>query len=611
MGPILTLVFTLFLAAIAAAQPAPASFGGAYAGLDARRQALVAGWVERFTQVTGQQVAVAPFYDEILLLSTKTTFDAVTHALLASKLTTADGAAMGDALALVERVESVRGEVAGAPGDRQFRMYVRLTADALEQLERSREFKRGVDNTVYHKGYPTNYRAQGGTPSIQISIAPDGRRADIDVDYRASSFPAALFNGHLTASNSDVRAGNNSDKHSAKWAGLQSWWRSFFGIRLSAAPADGKPGLLAIPKVPRAGKKTIDVMVNDFLTAWLIEGDALTAMGYISERAYACVSQDADDPSDFDIGLAPFQLLGNLKAAHETLGKHTSLDSLMVGVRPPLPGLKVVTQPHHARVVITAVPDDIAAALDCESRLTLGDAGKTPRGYGNYFGATFYIKGSQDQRLSLLWGREDGYWKIVSWSTGGDDDATVSPVEAGAPVTRVAEDPGLTRAAKGFLEAWLIRKDYAAAVAFLSPKSYACYELERSPSQPPATGPAEAAEQIRAGLARAGEAVGKPRSLSAVLAAVDPVHPAVRVMNHRDAATFTVTSLPNQVGDFAECEARARGEQVPAVVAPEYGEAFGLNVRFRTLGGEAPVLRLLWRQINGAWRVTSYTVETP
>ena len=44
-----------------------------------------------------------------------------------------------------------------------------------------------MDNTVYHNGYPISYRARGGTPSIQISIATDNR-ADIDVDYRSPSF---------------------------------------------------------------------------------------------------------------------------------------------------------------------------------------------------------------------------------------------------------------------------------------------------------------------------------------------------------------------------------------------------------------------------------------
>ena len=86
----------LFLALIAAGPPpgaTPAQFGGAYAQLDARRQALVADWVERFNRTTGQPLAPAPFYDEILGLSAKTTFEAVTHALMTTPLTDASGRA--------------------------------------------------------------------------------------------------------------------------------------------------------------------------------------------------------------------------------------------------------------------------------------------------------------------------------------------------------------------------------------------------------------------------------------------------------------------------------------------------------------------------------------
>ena len=113
-----------------------------------------------------------------------------------------------DALSLVERIDTVKGEVPGTAGDRQFRIYVRLTPTAREWLQRSREFKRAADNSVYHKGYPLNYREQG-TPSIQVYekfMALDGRLADIDVDYRSSSFPSMLFNGHLSASNSRCSA---------------------------------------------------------------------------------------------------------------------------------------------------------------------------------------------------------------------------------------------------------------------------------------------------------------------------------------------------------------------------------------------------------------------
>ena len=130
---------------------------------------------------------------------------------------------------------------------------------------------------------------------------------------------------------------------------------------------------MALPKAPRIGRKPIDVTVNDFLQAWLIERDVVAAMGYISERAYACLSQDSDNPADFDRGMAPFQLMVNLKSANDALGPHTSLDRLTVGTRLTLPGLRAVKQPYHAQFVIYSVPDDVATALDCESRLTLAN----------------------------------------------------------------------------------------------------------------------------------------------------------------------------------------------------------------------------------------------
>jgi hypothetical protein len=593
-------------------QQAPVQFGGDYSGLGPRRQQLVATWVVRFNEATGQKAEAGPFYDEILSFSSKTTFDAVTHALMTTTLSDGSGAPLGDSLSLVERVESIRGEVAGASGDRQFRLYVRLVEGALDTLERSKEFRRGADNAVYHKGFPRNYRQQGGVPSIQISVATDGRRADVDVDYRSSMFPVSMFNGHLSSANSDVRAGNNSDRHSGRWAGLENWWRGFFGIRLnSPAEPEPKDKTFALPKAPRAGRKNIDVMANDFLKAWLVEGDVNAAMGYVSEQAYACLAQDSEDPSDFDRGLAPFQLLMNLKAAHDTLGPRRSLEDATVGVRFPVPGLKVVTQPYHAQFVIYSVPDDAAADFDCESRLTLGRNDER-RAYGNYFGVTFNVAGQKSQAVALLWAREDGYWKIVSWRTGADDpDAPALVAPPDATVARIPADPGFARAARAFLETWLIRRNYDAAFGYLSPQAYACYNLLRDPDEPAATSPDEAGRRIRAGFERAGKQVGSVRSLDRVLSPAEPVLPVVRVMDHADSRVFSLTSLPNAIAAASDCGARTRGEPAPAAVPAEYGRAFGLNIRFQTRGGEAPVLRTMWAQENGAWRVTAYDLELP
>jgi hypothetical protein len=596
------------------AQQTTPNFGGAYAGLDERRQQLIKDWVLRFTKATGQSVEPGGFYDDIVNLSTKTTFEAVTHALMTTRLTDGSGTSLGDALGLVERIEAVRGEIPEARGDRQFRMYAQLKPGALDTLSRSEEFKRGADNSVYHKGYPISYRGQGGVPSIQISVALDGRRSDIDVDYRASSFPAALFNGHLTSSNSDVRAGNNYDRHLDRWTGFQNWWRSFFGVRQERmADARELASRPVLPRTPRAGDKTIDVMVSDFLTAWLIEGDVIAAMGYVSERAYACLAQDSENPSDFDRGVAPFQLMVNLKAAHDSLGKRSSLDGLVVGTRLTKAGLRVVQQPHHAQFVIYAVPDDIAAAFDCESRLTPGDPKSIKRKYGNYFGATFYVAGRRDVPVAFLWGKENGYWKLVSWQTGAaENESTPGPNPVAAPkIVRISADPSFVQAARGFLESWLIRKDYDAAFGYFSPKSYACYNLERSEGEPAIASPEEAGRSLRGALEASGNAIGPQRSLDGVIEAAEPFHSAIRLMNHSYSRVFSLSSIPNALADAAECTARAAGSGIPDPVPLEYSNGFGMTVQFKTRGGDAPVLRLLWRNEAGTWRITAYGVELP
>ena len=67
-----------------------------------------------------------------------------------------------------------------------------------------------------------------------------------------------------------------------------------------------RPG--ALPVGPRAGKKNIDVMMHDFLTAWLVDGDTLAAFGYFSKRSYACMTEDRDDGSAIDRGIGTIRV---------------------------------------------------------------------------------------------------------------------------------------------------------------------------------------------------------------------------------------------------------------------------------------------------------------
>lgn len=168
----------------------------------------------------------------------RTTFEAVTHALLTTKLTSKSGKSLGNALDLVDVVEEVSGEFPGKRGDQQFRIYAVMKPDAVAKLEDSKEFFRDKDNRRYHKGFPLCFRMPN-VPSIQFSLTRDGKRADIDVDYRSPRFPNALVNGHLRAANSDVRAGSNGDRHNSRWSGLSEWWKMLFGFEFGASPRRG------------------------------------------------------------------------------------------------------------------------------------------------------------------------------------------------------------------------------------------------------------------------------------------------------------------------------------------------------------------------------------
>ena len=375
-------------------------------------------------------------------------------------------------------------------------------------------------------------------------------------------------------------------------------------------PPDAKDTISAftLPKIPRAGKKKIDEMVPDFLRAWLVEGDVVAAMGYVSERSYACLAQDAPDPSAFDRGLAPVQILVNLKAAHDALGRHDSLEGLTIGLPLPIPGLRAGPQPNQAQYVLYDVSDDLAARFDCASQLTPGAPTKRPHAYGEHFAATFRIAGAaSDTSIALLWAKEDGYWKIVSWHVAPKPDATPVPVTPAEPaVVRIKADLVLVHAAKTFVDAWLVRKDYDAAfrvplaeqLRLLRPRA----RSRRAGVAVRSTMPARRSARVSNGSANG---LARRAVWSTILEAAEPLHPLIRVMDQPYSRIFSLTSFPTALADAVECEARRRGAVPPDPMPLEYGHAFGMTFRFRTQAGDAPVLRLLWRKEDSAWRVTS------
>ena len=630
----IVVVTTLLIAGAASgsiAQEPPAEtegrvFGAEYSTLSDVQKPLIDDIFVRFGKITEREIDPEEAYNQ-LRLSVRTTFDAVTHALSTSRLTDAEtGEDLGTPLDLIKHLEAVNGKIKGAGGDRQFRLYVELNPGSREVLDRSAEFAHKGNNTIFHKGYPHNYRQSGGTPSIQFSLSMDADRADIDVDYRASKFPNALVNGHLTAANSDIRAGNHG-RHSQRWDGLVNWWDGLLGLFSGKTYEGENDDDHEFPVIPRAGDKTIDVAVHDFLSSWLVEQRLNLSIAYVDRDAYDCFALRLEEEGmSMDRGLAPIQLYMNMRETNKELGELKSLEGATIGVRIANRNLPLVRQPNHRQYVILGVPADIAETLKCGSYAKIADVSKKRQlrqgeDKLEHFLSTFFINGARGRgaTLSLLWAKREGFWKVISYEV--EADARVA--ERGMPDVRtkietaevrtVAGDPTLIATVERFHEAWLVEKKYDEVFGLFMPSTYVCVNLNLAEGQETIDDPEEQRSVLRAGIQRLGDFVGEIDELEDVLDSVEPWDPRVRVIEHPRGEAFGMMALPDWAGEQADCKLRVAREGAAATEGENksFGRYFASALRVDTSSGQPAILCLGWVKQDSKWRIFSYKVENP
>jgi hypothetical protein len=388
-----------------------------FADLAPLQRTLFETYARAYNESRGSQYTPEQSFDR-LTISEQTTFYGITHALLNTRLTDAQGASLGTALDRLESVERIAGQYAGRAGDEQFRLYVTLKPDTRALLEKSREFFRDHENTVYHVGYPHSYRQMGKEPNIQLSMSEDGLRADIDVDYRASKTPQSMFNGHLTSSNSDIRVGENANRHGARWTGLITWWQSFG--RLAEALPDqqdllnlDRPEAPATPLPPDrpagAAPDRVEDAVQEFLTDWLVRHQYDQALQFLSPRAYACLTLDDEAQGRvLDAANARRELRRIMEYSSGKLGEHANLTSVVVAFTPRDPKRVVLEHAFRREFMLTPL-------TEAQARPYLCDAGTAAPTGGEYVGAVFQFRTAGGGLFGLLWTREEGKWKLVSY----------------------------------------------------------------------------------------------------------------------------------------------------------------------------------------------------
>jgi hypothetical protein len=611
--------------AIAQAPPAPPqpTFEGTFETLRPEQQQLVSNWCRRLAEATKREIDPIALYDS-LPLATRTTFNAVTHALMQTPLTDEQGRSLGaSALTIISNIDGVAGRVVGARGDEQFRIYVQLAPDALDRLGRSREFGRSADNTVYHKGYPISFRSRGGAPSIQVSLARSGAVGDIDVDYRSSIFPVSLLNGHLASSNSDIRAGNNDERHNGRWTGMNNWWRDLLRIFPpdEEANASSSPSLTQIQVIGKNARPADAVQA--FLATWLVERQPIEVVSFFADDTIACMELESGKPADR--GMMRFSILAALQANNTEIGAVSSVSQVTQGVEIPGSRIRKIAQAHEDAFTLYEVREDLAEEMKCGTRLhpeeVSGRALKS-QSYGKYVAAVLRMKVgmSAGQIRTLLLAKDGGYWRIVTYTVDPIGDVTQSinilrpATAATAAAAPVNGDPEFLRAATDFYKQWFERRSVDTALTYLTEESLPCISafLDEGVARP--TTAAEQRELIKAGMERTLALAGAARKLDQAIAAPEVNHPDVRVVRHGNARAFGAAMLPDALAAQVDCQVAGTGDLGARLSATtgqaQYGTYYVTGFRMANALEDGGTLVCIWRKEGTAWKIVSFAILT-
>jgi hypothetical protein len=387
-----------------------------FTDLTPRQQELFTTYINSYNETRGSKYSPEEGFNR-LTVSEQSTFFGITHALSHTEMTDASGTSLGTALDRIESIDRIAGQYAGRGGDEQFRLFVTLKPDTRDVLEKSQQFFRDHENTVYHVGFAHSYRQVGKEPNLQMSLAEDGLKADIDVDYRSSRSPRSMFNGHLTASNSDIRVGENTSLHRGRWGGFIAFWQETFG-RLGEEEAArdlidfDRPDARVTPLPPDrpagANPERIEDAAQEFLTDWLVRRQYQQALDFLSPRAYACLVVGGDRRSKpLDANGARRELLTLMEYSTAKLGTRANLTSAMVALTPRDPKRVVMDHPFKQEFLLTPLTEAEARPYFCDTAAASTGA--------EYYGVVFQFRTAGGGVLGLLWTREQNQWKLVSY----------------------------------------------------------------------------------------------------------------------------------------------------------------------------------------------------
>ena len=142
--------------------------------------------------------------------------------------------------------------------------------------------------------------------------------------------------GTSTSANSDVRAGDNYERHDSRWSGHIAWWRDVFGSITHHDKKESEDLLFKqrpepptkLPPNRAAGAEPAELedAVQEFLTDWLVRRNVDEAARFISAQTLACVDTDDDVEDEVLEGEQAADLLKEaMGALNDELGERPTL----------------------------------------------------------------------------------------------------------------------------------------------------------------------------------------------------------------------------------------------------------------------------------------------
>jgi hypothetical protein len=154
--------------------------------------------------------------------------------------------------------------------------------------------------------------------------------------------------------------------------------------------------------------------VQEFLTDWLVRGNVDQAMEFMSPQSYACLNLDDDAREEaLDSRQAHETLRELMELAVDELGDRDNLTEAIDQVIPWDKTVRMLSHPYEKDFTVGEMRNEHAEQYICGQIQARAEG--TGDDYGTYWGVIFRFKRERAGVLGLLWIREEGNWRIVSY----------------------------------------------------------------------------------------------------------------------------------------------------------------------------------------------------